>query len=178
MAHPLRLRILDVIGLRGPITATEVATEVAESPANCSWHLRQLARYGYITEAGGGHGRQRPWCLVPGGHRWRDSEQEPELALAADAATEVIFESEYQAFRTWQSTRRNEPSQWQDAAYSLQSFGWLTADELRALKDELTPILNSYLHRVVDPHARPSGSRPVRLVAWAVPAPGSTEHDA
>jgi DNA-binding transcriptional ArsR family regulator len=64
IAHPLRLRILDVMALCGPLTATEVAALVGHSPANCSWHLRQLARYGFITEAGDGSGRRRPWRMA------------------------------------------------------------------------------------------------------------------
>src|SRR5690242_3347027 len=106
VAHPLRLRLLEVIALRGPVTATELAEEVGESPANCSWHLRQLARYGFIVEAGGGHGRQRPWRLVPEGHRWGEGTETPELARAGDAAAEVIFDAEYQALRRWQASRR------------------------------------------------------------------------
>lgn len=178
IAHPLRLRILNVIGLRGPSTATEIAEEVGESPANCSWHLRQLARYGFIAEAGGGTGRQRPWRLVPEAHRWGEGQEEPELASAGDAAAEVVFDAEYQALRRWQATRRSEPAPWREASYCAQYIGWLTADELRALKEELMPILSRHLDRVVDPQTRPPGSRPVRLVAWAVPDAGSATPDA
>src|SRR5690606_21557592 len=52
VAHPLRLGILDELLKDGPLTATELAERLGETPANCSWHLRQLARYGFIEEAG------------------------------------------------------------------------------------------------------------------------------
>jgi hypothetical protein len=37
---------------------------IGETPNNCSFHLRQLARYGFVEEAGGGKGRARPWRLA------------------------------------------------------------------------------------------------------------------
>ena len=51
LAHPLRLRLLEYLALRGPLTATQCAELVGESPASCSFHLRQLAKYGFV-EAG------------------------------------------------------------------------------------------------------------------------------
>jgi DNA-binding transcriptional ArsR family regulator len=64
LTHPVRQRLLRTLAGAGRATATELAERVGESPANCSWHLRQLARYGFVTEAGGGAGRQRPWRIA------------------------------------------------------------------------------------------------------------------
>lgn len=64
LTHPARQRLLKALAAAGTATATELAGHVGESPANCSWHLRQLARYGFVTEAGGGSGRQRPWRIA------------------------------------------------------------------------------------------------------------------
>src|SRR2546423_11325721 len=75
MAHPVRLRLMEELLIRGPATATELAERVGENPANCSWHLRQLAKYGFVEEAGGGTGRQRPWQIVPKGQRWGGPDQ-------------------------------------------------------------------------------------------------------
>ena len=58
MAHPVRLRLLAELADLGQATATELAERTGESPANCSWHLRQLARYGFIEEAESGAGRR------------------------------------------------------------------------------------------------------------------------
>ncbi|MEU8262732.1 helix-turn-helix domain-containing protein [Micromonospora sp. NPDC048999] len=169
LAHPLRLRILNTVGLYGPLTATEVAERVGESPANCSWHLRQLAKYGFVTEAGGGTGRQRPWRLVTEGHRWGEGEQSPELARAGDAATHVLLDLEYRKLRDWLAVRRQESSVWRDAGFFNQSIGWYTADELAEMKQEIGSLFGRHLDRISDPAARPAGSRPVRLMAWGVP---------
>ncbi|MEU3454374.1 helix-turn-helix domain-containing protein [Micromonospora sp. NPDC006766] len=168
-AHPLRLRILNAVGLYGPLTATEVAERVGESPANCSWHLRQLAKYGFVTEAGGGTGRQRPWRLVTGGHRWSEGEESPELAQAGDAAARVLLDLEYRKLWDWMAARRQQPAVWRDASYFNQFIAWCTADELSGLQAEIQELFGRYLDRLDDPAARPAGSRPVRLMAWGVP---------
>ena len=56
------------------MTATELADRLDESPANCSWHLRKLAEHGFIEEAAGGTGRQRPWQSGVSGMRWADDD--------------------------------------------------------------------------------------------------------
>src|SRR4051812_49626096 len=72
LAHPVRMAIIEQLSISGPLTATELADRLDETPANCSWHLRKLAQHGFVEEAEGGKGRQRPW-QVPGlGFRWDD----------------------------------------------------------------------------------------------------------
>ena len=71
LAHPVRIRLLEELTFRGPLTATQAADHVGESPSSCSFHLRTLAKYGFVEEAGGGTGRQRPWRVVSLGNRWR-----------------------------------------------------------------------------------------------------------
>src|SRR5580700_11568611 len=61
MAHPIRLSLIGVLRREGPLTATQAGELIGESSASCSFHLRQLAKYGLVEEAGGGHGRERPW---------------------------------------------------------------------------------------------------------------------
>src|SRR5690242_11892051 len=68
LAHPRRMEILDLLIAEGPLTASECAVRLEDSAASCSYHLRQLARYGFVEEAEGGHGRNRPWQWVPLGN--------------------------------------------------------------------------------------------------------------
>ena len=85
MAHPARLSLLEALAHHGQLTATEAAEHVGESPSNCSFHLRQLAKYGFVEEAEGGTGRQRPWRLVNVGMRMTDVHEDADTALAAGA---------------------------------------------------------------------------------------------
>jgi hypothetical protein len=170
LAHRVRIRLLEALTLAGQATATELSQLVGESPANCSWHLRQLARYGFVEETGGGTGRQRPWRVVLEQHRWDESDPDAELRLAGQAASDVLFGREFEALREWLAAAHAEPPHWRSSAFVAQSAGWLTPDELEAVAKEIEPILLRYLHRVGDPASRPPGSRPVRFVMWGVPA--------
>src|SRR3954471_16842081 len=61
LGHPTRLRILARLQLHGDSTATECAAEVGESASSCSYHLRTLAKHGFVEEVASGDGRERRW---------------------------------------------------------------------------------------------------------------------
>jgi hypothetical protein len=63
LAHPARIAIWQHLGLEGPATATECAAVAGLSPSACSYHLRTLARYGFVEEdrSHAADGRERPW---------------------------------------------------------------------------------------------------------------------
>jgi DNA-binding transcriptional ArsR family regulator len=170
LAHPLRLRLMEELLTAGSATATELAELVGESPANCSWHLRLLAKYGYIEEAGEAHGRQRPWRLVIESRSWGADDDDVEFAAASHAAEEILFDHEYRAFRDRERWKSSDPPEWRDAAASIQSVAWLTVDELKELHTELFRLMSQHFDRLGDPAARPADARLVRMVAWAVPA--------
>lgn len=51
LAHPRRMELIDLLIAEGALTATECAAQLGDSPGGCSYHLRQLARYGFVEEA-------------------------------------------------------------------------------------------------------------------------------
>jgi DNA-binding transcriptional ArsR family regulator len=170
IAHPVRVALLEELALSGAATATELAERVGESPANCSWHLRQLARYGFVEEAGGGQGRQRPWRAVVQSNGWSDAESDEELATAGNVAAEVLLEHEVAALRSWRAAVRQEPREWRDPPFVNTSLAWLTAAELTELSEQVRALLFAHLDRVADPSLRPPDARPIRFVAWGIPA--------
>ncbi len=174
MAHPLRLKIMEELVKAGHATATELAERTGESAANCSWHLRQLARYGFIEEAEGGTGRQRPWRpIAQSVGTAADLEQEPEFGAAEDALMEAMLQREVDSFRRWFANRHDAPSEWRDASFSTQSWDYLTPDELAEFREEFMNLIRRFGLRDVnriDPGKRPPDAQPVRLVAWAYPA--------
>jgi len=169
LAHPLRLRLLEELAVDGPLTATALAEKVGESPANCSWHLRQLAKFGYLEEAPGGTGRQRPWRMVLRSHTWGDPSDDAELTQAGDAAVDIVMDHEYQALRDYRAWRARESPQWHAAAGSTQAIAWCTAEELDQLNKTIGELVMPYLARLADPDSRPDGARLIRLVSWGVP---------
>ena len=170
LAHPVRLRLLEELAAAGVATATELSERVGESPANCSWHLRQLAQYGFVEESGGGRGRQRPWRIVIERTIIGPGNGEPEVARAVDAVAGVIDDRAFQAVRAWRAQRRSLPEAWQQASFSTHSIVWLTADELEQIENEIQQIMDRHVDRTVDPSRRPPGARAVRLSAWGFPS--------
>lgn len=167
LAHPVRLDLLEALAIHGPLTATEAAELVGESPANCSWHLRQLAKYGFIEPAPSSGGRQRPWRRTHRGLSWSESTGDPASAAAARSLTQVFFDREFRLVRD--AMQAGEAPGWADTSVAIQTIGWLTADELRELDTALFTLLSNYRERVDNPATRPEGARPVRMLALAAP---------
>lgn len=174
LAHPLRWRLLRELVVHGPATATALAERVDESPSNCSWHLRQLAKHGFVEEAEGGTGRQRPWRFVLQATSVAEAGDDPETAHAREALLDFLRQRDLQELRAWEATQHREPSAWREAAVVADAYYvWLSAEELAAFTTALTELIHQHLTpRVgrVDPAHRPPGSRPITFTAWAVPA--------
>ncbi|MBM9463308.1 helix-turn-helix transcriptional regulator [Aeromicrobium sp. YIM 150415] len=64
LAHPLRLEALGELRAHGPATASELARALGESSGSLSYHLRQLARYGFVTDDASRDSRERRWRAV------------------------------------------------------------------------------------------------------------------
>lgn len=170
LAHPVRMGIIELLSVRGPMTATELAAALDESPANCSWHLRKLAEHRFVEEAEGGVGRRRPW-RVPGlGFRWGEADEGPEGRRAANALSQVAMSRSLDRLQEARDRTPWEPPQWQAANTANEFMTWLTAEELRAVNAEVEALLRRHLDRLTDPAQRPPGSRLCELVAWGVPA--------
>jgi len=177
VAHPLRLAILETLTLHGPMTATEIGERVGASPSNCSWHLRKLAQHGFVTEAEGGTGRQRPWRSAHTGMRWDDGGEPVEnadLAVAGRALTQMVVDREVARLVAALERRPSEPQQWREAAGVTQSSLWLTADELEELIQLVTALFLDKRERLEHPELRPAGARLCALMAWGVPSPDQT----
>lgn len=62
LTHPLRLRMLGLLRVDGPATASGLAARLGLNSGATSYHLRQLALHGFIEEAvGQGNRRDRWW---------------------------------------------------------------------------------------------------------------------
>ncbi|MGN9785773.1 winged helix-turn-helix domain-containing protein [Nonomuraea sp. ZG12] len=62
VAHPLRVRLLALLRADGPATASELGRRVGESSGSTSYHLRELAKFGFIEEDPEQRdGRERRW---------------------------------------------------------------------------------------------------------------------
>lgn len=170
LAHPVRIALLEELVLGGALTATEIGERIGESPTTCSFHLRQLAKYGFVEEAGGGKGRARPWRLTSIGISLPNISDDPEAEIAAGTLSRLVRERQLARFWTWVETKASYPREWRDAADESEYLFYLTAAELKALNQELFTLLSSrYDGRLADPAQRPAGSVPVEMLALSFP---------
>jgi DNA-binding transcriptional ArsR family regulator len=175
LAHPVRVALLEALTREGPLTATAAAAVLDDSPGNMSWHLNVLAKYGFVEEAEGGHGRARPWRLVNLGTEFQEQDDDAELNTAAETFSRVIIDRNHERTHRWLNERRSYPPKWRTAAFSSQTITYLTAEELDAVGNELTEIMSRYRERTYDIEKRPEGSRPVAIMAFGHPVtPGPT----
>jgi DNA-binding transcriptional ArsR family regulator len=170
LAHPVRIAILEALSLGGAMTATEVGEQIGESPTTCSFHLRQLAKYGFAEEAGGGKGRARPWRVVSIRVDIPNTHDDPETEIAATTLAHLVRERQLDRFRAWEETKASYPREWRDAADSSLIRFHVTAEELAQLNDELLAFLRPrFLERRNDPSLRPPGAVPVEMVVLSYP---------
>lgn len=179
LAHPLRMALLELLYVEGPLTATECGDRLGQIPANCSFHLRQLAKHGFIEEAEGGVGRQRPWRFTSLGHQWNDTTDRPAPERAASRSLVALLRQRHaQYLADWRARHDSEPAEWQDAAILSQNTGWLTAAELAELRDSMQALWDRYRDRLLDPSKRPAGARLVQSLVDAFPVSGVLRPDA
>ena len=182
LTHPVRIALIEALLLHGAMTATEVGEQIGESPTTCSFHLRQLEKYGFVEEAGGGKGRSRPWQLTSTGMQFRSAHADPETEMAAVALVRMLRDRQFARYRTWLETSQNFPREWRDAAGSSESIIYLTPTELEELSEEvLALVLPRFRERLTDPARRPPDAVPVEILMMSypisLPPPGDVPPD-
>ncbi len=157
LAHPLRIRIRDRLRRDGPATATQLARQLGESSAATSYHLRMLGRHGFI-EPDPGHGSRR--------ERWWRATEEVVQIFASEFADDNIarealrvVDSERQRIaeervERWFSERGRWSRRWLDAAEDSVFVARLSAEQARALADEMVATIERYILGEPGPGAR------------------------
>jgi DNA-binding transcriptional ArsR family regulator len=161
LAHPLRLELLDLLRFDGPSTATELARRVDESSGSTSYHLRQLARYGFIEEAPPRAARERVWRF-----RHRRLALNREGSGGRDLLAQLLS---LEAHGLDRFLAQREPPEWDAASFFQTRALRLTSDELAELRDGIAELLSRFRRAEADD--APADARPVRLLAFGYPVP-------
>lgn len=173
LAHPLRLELLDLVAREGPITATRAAERTGETGPSCSFHLRQLAKYGFIEDAGPAEGRERPWRIVNVDLRFASGSSSTETAVGL--LNMLLLQRDITVLETFLTNPARTEPEWRDAALLSTSLVFVTLDELRALGDAILGMVSKYVDRTEDAELRPEGARPVRMLNVTFPVPSQPE---
>lgn len=160
LAHPLRMRILDVLGADGPATSARLSERLGESTGTISWHLRHLAEHGFIEEeVGRGTRRERWWRTVRSQNVLKTTD------FAEDSAARGVLSGYLREMLQLQFQRVADSlaAEWEGDWLGAGSISdWnnlrLTPAQLRALNEELLEVVARHTPgpgTPPDPEARP-----------------------
>jgi hypothetical protein len=165
LAHPARIAIWTHIAMRGSATATECAEVAGLSPSACSYHLRTLARYGFVEEdrAAAANGRERPWRAKLLAFTIEEGPDRPAGERVAGQLLVENFRAGAEEIRARYVDRKSEfPAHWQAASGEFFSVAHVTPDELQELRAKVLEIMAGYVR--LDEAERSPGALPVRLM--------------
>jgi DNA-binding transcriptional ArsR family regulator len=153
MAHPLRRRLMDVLKVHGPGTASVLAGHTGQAVANISHHLRVLHGSGLIEEVPelARDRRERWWRLASSSLRWStpDFAEDPAAAVIAEAAQSLNLDHHTNLVRAWFAAAGDQSARWQDAAFSTDKWLHLTPAELADLSRQVIALLDQWATRKI-----------------------------
>ena len=158
LAHPLRLRLLGLLRVDGAATASQLAARTGQSSGATSYHLRQLAAYGFvIEEPDRGNARDRWWRAA---HRSTEFDLPPD----ADEETKAVGEEYLRVVASYSArkvdsaiaalpTMADDIGAGWERGFTMSDYGLrLTLDETRELIEGLETLARRF--RSDDPERR------------------------
>jgi DNA-binding transcriptional ArsR family regulator len=175
VAHPLRVRLLGALRSDGPATASGLGRRFGESSGSTSYHLRQLARFGFVVEDSQQPSRRE--------RRWRAAHQvtsfqpvdfldDPAGRAALAAMSALQLRHLVDTVQRWHREQADWPREWAGAAEHSDLRLWLRPADLAQLSRELFEVAQRWSER-----QRPASdplARPVSVHVLAIPASGTS----
>ena len=172
LSHPLRLRLLGELRLRGPQSVTMLADVVDEATGSISHHLGVLARHGFVEQAPelARDRRERWWRAAHDRTVWEplSALDDPERRAASDALRRTIFRRYLAGLEAYLEAEPMLPREWVKATASSDAILRLTAEELGELRNELESLAARWQERS---GADRPGAEPVTLMYQAFRRP-------
>jgi DNA-binding transcriptional ArsR family regulator len=169
LAHPLRLRLLGSLRVAGPATASELGRRLGESSGATSFHLRTLARHGFVEEdPERGTARERWWQAAERGTAWSLGDDDPGRLEAGRALSRVAAADHARWVARFLDEAPQWSREWREAAGLSDRWLTLTPERLAALEREVWQVIERYAD---EPSTEPDAAR-VAIVFDAVPQRG------
>jgi DNA-binding transcriptional ArsR family regulator len=152
LSHPVRMRMLGLLRLEGPATATTLAARLGLNTGATSYHLRQLAEHGFVVDdPARGNGRDRWWAAAH-----RATETDPANAASSeeqdthDAYLHAVAIMYTEQLQRAVEERRQLPHSWQEAGTFSDWQLTLTPERARALTQQVTALIQEYVEDADD----------------------------
>jgi DNA-binding transcriptional ArsR family regulator len=142
LAHPTRLALLDHLHSVDQATATECGAAVGDSPSSCSYHLRALAKWGFVYEGEGGVGRERPWRAAAARIEF------PDGTVEASVLRDELVARSHAAVR--EALDANLAPRWRRATQTSFASLELTPMQLEELGERFEALLDEFRERRAD----------------------------
>lgn len=162
LAHPIRLKILGILRTEGPATSTTIADRLGLNTGTTSYHMRQLAAYGFIVDdADRGVGRERWWKAA---HAFTSMEREAVDDETSEAFIRSVGQINAEKIHQAIDEYATLPEAWRGAGTFSDVLLMLTPEETRQLEADLLEVMGRY--RQHDPaNTAPAPAGAARVVA-------------
>jgi DNA-binding transcriptional ArsR family regulator len=153
VAHPLRVRLLGSLRIDGPATASDLARRFGESSGSTSYHLRQLARFGYIEEdPEQANARDRRWRAAHRYTAWSETTLagDPEGAETTRWMRQRQRTFAAQVAERFDDERDDYSPEWRDAAGQSDLLLRLRPDSVREFEQRVSALAEEYAARDAD----------------------------
>jgi DNA-binding transcriptional ArsR family regulator len=148
LAHPVRLRLLELLEHHGPATATQLAAQIGENTGSTSYHLRRLARHGLIEDIPErGKGKERWWRSRAFGFDGDLFRRDPKTAEATEFVLAEMIRQRGAELTRWLEESRTTPRPWIEAGIQSHTALRLTREELADIVREVSQILDAHQER-------------------------------
>jgi DNA-binding transcriptional ArsR family regulator len=170
LSHPTRLKMLMLLRLEGPATATQLAQQLKLNTGAASYHLRQLAEHGFIEEdAERGDARDRWWKAAHESTRADlDARTSEEDAESSEAYLHTVALMYTEALMQYADERRYLPEPWRQASTTSDWHLRLTPDRAEQMVEALVQLIEEWSE---DEDAAGVGDFVINLNAF--PRPGT-----
>lgn len=172
LAHPVRLDLLTYLMSDGPATASTCARAVGDTPSNCSYHARILARHGLVEQVSSLDGRERPWrATITGFDLNPDIDPDTAEGRGAAAMMAASLALEQRRLREYLSQRDRVGSEWRNADQWSEYTLRVTPAELSELGTKLDALIRPLIAATRED--APEGSELVSVGLHAYPRLGA-----
>lgn len=165
LTHPVRVRMLGMLRIDGPATATTLAQRLGLNSGATSYHLRQLATHGFVEDdpEHASSGRERWWRATAGATRVAEGDAAPEVTDAYLQSVVSVL-----AGRLQQAVEERPllPDAWRAATTFSDWVVRLTPERAAEARDRIEQLLESLQDQDEE------GAEPVVFQAHVFPMPG------
>lgn len=147
MSHPLRRRLLDLLHLDGPATASMLAQKTGQAVGNVSHHVKVLAAAKLVEQAPelARDQRERWWRRTSKTLKWAaaDFPDDP----VAEAAEVLALDHQTAIAREWIARRETYPEPWRGSSFSTDGWLRLSIADLEDLNERILLLLAEFENR-------------------------------